>query len=570
MRVREDSMTVGPDRRPSFAWIAVFSATFVFLLLSMDRQINLFDEGIVLTGAMRLDAGELVHRDFYSLYGPGSYRILATLFEWFPAWFVAARLFGIAVLAGIVAAASHSLRNCVPRAYLVGFVCVAAFWLQHVGNVLYPLYPCILLSLIAMNCLTSDAALHGRWRLVAAGACTGLIAFFRYDVAVFVLAADIVVLVLFVRLERRADALRATVRAVAIVALAALLVYAPAAIAFLRVSSPAWFFADVIEYGFKYYGPTRGLPFPWGHDLLRHPANGVVYLPVIAIAWSLAECARLGWGRTSDDDDRRTIRVLVAWTTLAALMFLKGLVRVQPLHLMGAIVPSLAICAICAARGFDARKRRFVRVAALATALLSIPTAFAIGETVKLVKKDPTRLIAGWMVGAASSREVAAEASCPSPTRDWGARIDPDMLTIARFVDAYSRPDERILVGLTRHDRIFTNPITLYFLADRLPATHWHEFDPGVQTREDIQARMVEELASGRTRIVVRDSAFAEEPNRSRESSGVRLLDDYLAEHFHEVARVGGTFVWFRNGELPERVSGIDEDRCVLLPNVGG
>jgi len=39
---------------------------FVVLLLAMQRDLNLFDEGVVLVGAMRVADGQIPHRDFYA------------------------------------------------------------------------------------------------------------------------------------------------------------------------------------------------------------------------------------------------------------------------------------------------------------------------------------------------------------------------------------------------------------------------------------------------------------------------------------------------------------------------
>ena len=59
----------------------LFSCLAAFLLMA--RSIVVYDEGIVLTGAMRVLAGDVIHRDFYANYGPGQFYALAGLFQVF-------------------------------------------------------------------------------------------------------------------------------------------------------------------------------------------------------------------------------------------------------------------------------------------------------------------------------------------------------------------------------------------------------------------------------------------------------------------------------------------------------
>jgi hypothetical protein len=108
-----------------------------------------------------------------------------------------------------------------------------------------------------------------------------------------------------------------------------------------------------------------------------------------------------------------------------------------------------------------------------------------------------------------------------------------------------------------RHDKLLMNDIGLYFAADRPPATRWHHFDPGLQTREDVQRHMIRELEERGTRWAVRDSSWdrASEPNESAVSSGVHLLDRYLAARYRPVRRFGPISLWLRNGQARGRAA---------------
>jgi hypothetical protein len=72
----------------------------------------------------------------------------------------------------------------------------------------------------------------------------------------------------------------------------------------------------------------------------------------------------------------------------------------------------------------------------------------------------------------------------------------------------------RIFVGLTRHDKILSmTPRCISRQVDT--ATRWHQFDPGLQTRADIQTEIVAELQAGKVRYVVLESHWDERSSRT-------------------------------------------------------
>ena len=88
---------------------------------------------------------------------------------------------------------------------------------------------------------------------------------------------------------------------------------------------------------------------------------------------------------------------------------------------------------------------------------------------------------------------------------------------------------------------MWINAVAVYFASGRLPGTRWHHFDPGLQTRADIQRLMIDDLRRNHVRWVVRDASWddANEPNASFVSSGIKLLDQYLDSQYRPIARSG-------------------------------
>ena len=85
-----------------FQVAVAFVLTTVVVLANTQRNLAIYDEGLILAGAMRLLHGDVVHRDFYSPYGPGQFAVVAMLFRMFGESFLVERLYDAAVKAAIV------------------------------------------------------------------------------------------------------------------------------------------------------------------------------------------------------------------------------------------------------------------------------------------------------------------------------------------------------------------------------------------------------------------------------------------------------------------------------------
>jgi hypothetical protein len=99
-----------------------------------------------------------------------------------------------------------------------------------------------------------------------------------------------------------------------------------------------------------------------------------------------------------------------------------------------------------------------------------------------------------------------------------------------------------IYVATRRSDLVTSGDPLFYVLADRSNPTRYDIQAPGVITSAPVQREIVRDLERARPRIVVRFSSpvtAVREPNRAGESSGVTILDDYLARAYRRAARFG-------------------------------
>ena len=88
--------------------VAIFAVTLAYLWLFRRYTFLEPDEGIVLQGAQRILRGEVLYRDFFSYFTPGSYYFLALLFKGFGSSFLVGRT-ALVFFGGIYSVISYLL-----------------------------------------------------------------------------------------------------------------------------------------------------------------------------------------------------------------------------------------------------------------------------------------------------------------------------------------------------------------------------------------------------------------------------------------------------------------------------
>lgn len=534
----------------------------------------MFDEGIILTGALRVLAGDVLHRDFYSNYGPAQYYLVAELFRVRGPDFLAARLFDLAIRAGILGALFHIIARHASTAIALGTVALACLWMIGLGNYLYPVFPCLLLALAGSERLAvlGRGGLDRRAAVAAgltAGFCAGLTLLFRYDAGVLLAIANLLAAAVLTHgANSPRQRLAPFLAAGAAYAAALLSVAGPVAALFLAASPITPLLHDIIDYGAHTYPAMRRLPFPGPQALVEDPRKLTVYLPLLAVALATRALLR---PTSSTALSGGAASALVVFGFAAGLFILKGVVRVSPLHMFLALGPSLVVLAIVF-HGWRRAPRGGRTLAGVLAVLVAVP-AVATAARELPGRHEPGRSMLAWLIGRGGpdGAAIGRAAACAQGPASGLATLRDDYGPVARYLNAQTRPGERILVGLTRHDRIFINPLGLYFAAGRLPGTHWHQYDPGLQTRADVQRAMIDDLRRNQVNWVVRDGSYAavREPNDSAASSGVRLLDTYLDRNYRQVASVGAVQIWAAPDKGPRVLETLSPCRAATTPGRG-
>jgi hypothetical protein len=126
---------------------------------------------------------------------------------------------------------------------------------------------------------------------------------------------------------------------------------------------------------------------------------------------------------------------------------------------------------------------------------------------------------------------------------------EEDRIHAIEFITSHTQPGQPLYSGLKHHDRVYANDNLIYFATQRLPVTRWSHFDPDLQNRFDIQTQMIQEMQRNPPPYVVLDSEFdlMREPNGSARSSGVKLMDTYIEDHYQPSETFGFMSIWQRD-----------------------
>jgi hypothetical protein len=542
------------QRVATLSVIAVFVVSFVLLFLSMSRRPGIHDEGFMVTGAMRIIAGQVPHRDFYVNYGPAQFYILAGLFKVFGQYLIVERLYDVFTKAALLAVFFAIVSSFCRRTLALGAYCAAFLWVASLtdayGNATQPVNVLDLVS--AFLIMPVLAGYISKRRLLFLGMLAGISTLFRYDTGIALAGLSVIVFLISALVSEGSFAARAKAFAkmTGIYLSGCMIVVIPALVYFLSIAPIHGFLFDIFEYPAKNYHRGRNLPFPTLR--LHHLGDLGVYIPIvialIALFVALGPSASKGnrftnLGAGFRHDSWWAFLFVFGLTTFA--MYFKGWVRASPWHMYLSIIPSVLLIAVLLQH--SSQLSGTVRGCVLILVTLSIIAP--IGST---LSEGRHRIAIHDTLASSGIRDAEQRAWCETPgALTKGVCFIPryGRTQLIQFLDTHTTPDQTILVANTHNDIVFASDSMMYFAAGRMPETHWAEFDPGLQNSVPIQMEMMHELDVKKSRYIVLDSEFdtAEpEPNDSSRSSGVFLLDNYIHSKYANVATFDEFTIWQR------------------------
>ncbi|HSZ14113.1 MAG TPA: hypothetical protein VK790_08765 [Solirubrobacteraceae bacterium] len=474
--------------------LALFGLAALLAGFTLLRGYDPHDDGLMLQAGARIASGQLPYRDFWMNYPPGQAVVLALLDKLFGASLLSWRILRVAVDATAALLAYRLARTLTSSERLALLVCVAV-----AGAMAWPAVPgpnptALMLALAALVAAPR--------RPLLAGALAGLAVFFRLEIG----AAAALGVVMCVPAQAR---IRAALMATAAAAVTLVPFFA---------ADPSAMWHDTI--GFLGIQHLQHLPFPIRyHGSFAPRALLDFYFPLILLLsaglWVLAALAEAV--RT-----RKTTRrngLIMAPLALVSVGYLLG--RTDEYHLL----PLSAVLAVMLACAAAVERRAALRVALIGA--LALIALYGLQQR-------------GW-----EALHPPAEAAVPGPA-GGGVQTSPaDARALGQLLATVNRltaPGEPIFVANPRFDLVRIGDPLLYIILGHPNPTRYDVIQPGVVTTAPVQREIVSSLQRSHTRVVVRwldPAASQPEPNGAGRSSGVHILDRYLAANFQPYATYG-------------------------------
>ena len=497
--------------------ISIWLAGVFFLLVaglavlqSFCSPLGLYDEGFALTNALRILMGDVPHLHYWAAYPPGTSIVLSVFFTMFGPSIVVARwvnlLWSLLLLTSFFTVArfygSFFLSSVVTA--------LASLWL---AVAIYPSYsglPALALAFfsiaIFIYALKHDF-FHG---IVVAGLSFGIIILFRHDFSGYMLLSCCIAFIFTKQLVQSNRSERDLSRFGVVI----LLLFFTALISFsVLLSVVGWhdFYLQALVFPATGMRQNRLLPVPGLFDFF------VSWKVLWGLAWivpifSVIGLLNLHFQRCKLSAMDCLVAVVLA--SMSLFLSVQSHNRLDMAHAAPSMLFLLCLLTVLASRHGEGVQDRIMPWSMLFAFFLY--STFTVSPFVRF--------------GYATQ--------CIRTSYSLGECIGPQKMQsdVVDFINKNFSKSEYVFVGNTRHDSIFTNDASLYFLIKRPIPVKWNEMHPGIVNTLAVQQKIVRSLETSRVRVVVlADMPVSKEDNLSSKSTGVYLLDNYIKENFRPV-----------------------------------
>jgi hypothetical protein len=519
--------------------------------------------GKAVNNALRILGGDVPYRDFWTMYAPGHFYLVAILFKLFGThiWVqgVASQTL-VAVDAAILFVLTRRLGLARRPACLVGAAFVGVQWGTNPEVSSYEtVLPFLLLALDRVVCYAQG---RGARELVVAGVLCGVGAWFKHDVSFYVaigiaggLSAS-----WYLIPDRRPDGWVSPAGVLIRIGGGALFAALPVvALLAWKAAPDAW--RDLIVFPATDFRVVRGEVYPalipeWRRiqAWVRDPWNvqRASQLAEFLAEWIQANIPQIVFvigivvlARKRRELDEGVIAVSAISLAVMPLFWASAHVQ-QNTHFVSLWILSVFLGALVWAGG----GRPWVRPV--------LASLFILHTGALLVRPALTVARTAYFWRNHAKLDFPNAAGVRLPRREYEV-YQP----IVSFIRDHVPDSEAIYVGIVRHDAIMISNQAFYYLAGRPVASRFNELHPGFADREEIQREIIADLNRLNVRCAVlwdfgwpkpmMDDILAGRRHRIP-ALGATVLDEFLRREFQEVARHGEyVLVWRRGAAMPQR-----------------
>jgi hypothetical protein len=508
--------------------------------------------GVSSIGAERVLRGEIPYRDFWTMYAPGHFYLLALIFRIF-----GSHIFVEAVAASVVCAAASLVFyglvfNLVGRRALAiacAGIFVAATYNTGFYRTLGTYPPAIFFVLAALNFIVLHYKAGRSGHLIAAGLATGAAVAFKHDVGGYTAIAILAGLIAhtFQFSDVSSERARSLAWKLPIYCSGIAVIVFPVATYFaVRAGWDA--LQDVIIFPLTDFRFSRGEHYPsifdfniYGTSFLNSLSKLFEYIK-FALPFILFLFGFILIGLKARKRKPAYIALAVVFSAAFLLHYAAAHVQINT-HII-----SLSIyAALLGAMLFDLLEGEFGRRRDL---LIKVGTLAVGGVWFLSLVAEPADKV--WT----DRKKLTAELKLAKVS---GQKVSPQLVSVLSdllpLVDAHLAPDDHVFLGLNRHDIVIVGANSaLYFMLDRPIATRYHEIHPAVVDTADVQREIIRDLQDKNVSLLILNRVFSDETlNRVKESHlrnlpniGATDLDSFIRANYVQVREFGKLSVWKR------------------------
>lgn len=525
----------------------IFEVMFFCLLFSLSfsyfayghRYLKLetyhYDEGIATYGTLRILNGDIPYKDFWSLYPPGVFYILAAIFKIFGINLRVAYLFTVTVLSLTACNIYLLVKNLCSRilgilAFLLSLAWLKSYMVFNRPGQLAILF-FILCSFSLINFINSE---RNKW-LIITGILAGIVGLFRQDFGLYIFSSIFLIILLWQLNSSKEGGIKVSsiLKKELCLFVGSLVTLLPLILYFLANSAFREFVNDIIIFPITVYPEVRRLLYP------ELKANTLVfYLPLFIFLLTGIRLLFYNWRAKGGDP--------VRWAALFFLFSGLGLfrytsVRTDIPHLLPLMIPVMILFILILGDLF----KNFINKAAPSSKIFILTSLFLLCFVLLFYSIKPY-IVRFNTLSKLPLKEKSLDISRADGFYDDSERTRSLVLAI-KYIQNKTERDEEIFIGNSKHDRVVWSDVLFYFLSERHSATKYYELHPGLTTTQEIQKEIINDLNKAGVRYIVlwAGSEDVNEPNQSSKSSGVFLLDNFIQKNYR-IEKTFGSYIIMR------------------------
>lgn len=507
--------------------LIVFLASFSYLAVSMCIGLNIYDEAITLVGAKSILYGLIPYKDFWTIYAPGQFYLLAAVFSIFGSSLLVERILTILIFSLFSTFIYFFLKKHSNDEKALVFSLIITIIIGYTQLYARSLPLALLFMIISIIFFNKYLFANNIRYVVYSGLFAALTTIFRHDLGIYLILAITLTFFLSYLLNKKLKliSLKLLWLQIAMLYLGIAIILAPLVFYFALNVPFSDIFEQLIYFPVSVFPEYRSIakPIPfisvYGETIASKIQSFwfsiVFYLPFIIYAFSvIATFSNRKAKNISSENNLETTNILLI--IIGLLLYNQAIIRADFEHLF----PTLTISFLL----FPLLFSSFSKIKPKSIILTLIIIFIAIIPFIKKIylfaeSHDETKYIS---LSHNNLKHIIIQQD-----------LALDYQEIIDFLEENSGDGEKLFICNSRNDKIFINDLMLYFVLNRQPAVKYYELHPGLVTTKIVQNEIIKELDKKTTCfIIIRKEDEAELEKVNSEKEGSTVLDLYIKDHY--------------------------------------